>query len=222
MATHDAGSAVRARQRASCSAAPAVPELQAAVQVVKGPLQVHHDPPPSMAHVQQGCQPAGSVSVSAHLLASQTDAPLPKNLTQDATVSAHLRPCEARILDVGPQGESPHRTHGNYSNVSVVYDSGSASSRSPSESFSGGERSRQKASAGSVWSSTAQQQLHAAARTGKNGKSRLGEETGPSGKAVTSGQKRQALSELRTQKMKHSQREQQAWTQGTDDSDDFV
>ena len=49
-----------------------------------------------------------------------------------------------------------------------------------------------------------------------------GQPSKEAGKAVGSGQKRQALSELKSQKVKHSQREQQAWTQGTDDSDDFA
>ncbi len=75
-------------------------------------------------------------------------------------------------------------------------------------------------------SSAPQQHSHAVARSGINGKSRLGEGTGHTGKvpnkAVATGQKRQALGELGPQRVKHSQKDVLAWTQCTDDSDDFA
>ncbi len=75
-------------------------------------------------------------------------------------------------------------------------------------------------------SSAPQQHSHAVARSGINGKSRLGEGTRHTGKGadrgVATGQKRQALGELEPQRVKHSQKEVLAWTQCTDDSDDFA
>lgn len=66
-------------------------------------------------------------------------------------------------------------------------------------------------------------QHQARARAGNNSMSRLSEEAGPAGRAaskvLTPGQKRQALCELGPQRMKHSQKDMPAWTQGTDDSD---
>ena len=213
-----------AGHHASCSAAHITPDVKVAEALVEEPLQVHgYRAPPSMPQVQQRSCPAASASVSACLLARQKDVPLLVNLVQEPTVSPQLALSAVAHKDAGPPGGN----HGRFGNVSVVYDSGSASSRSPSENFSGGGRSLQKDSAGSVRSAAAQQQQqHVGARSGKNTKSRLGEEAGLSGKKAgkpgTPGQKRQALSELRPQKVKHSQREQQAWTQGTDDSDDFA
>jgi len=75
-------------------------------------------------------------------------------------------------------------------------------------------------------SSAPQQHSHAVARSGINSKSRLGEGIRHTGKgpnrAVASGQKRHALGELEPQRVKHSQKELLAWTQCTDDSDDFA
>ena len=75
-------------------------------------------------------------------------------------------------------------------------------------------------------SSASQQHSHAVARSGINGKSRLGEGTRHTGKgadrAGATGQKRQALDEIGPQRVKHSQKEVLAWTQCTDDSDDFA
>ena len=99
--------------------------------------------------------------------------------------------------------------------MDVVHDSSSG------DSFANGGRFAGGAAMGSVVRAAIQHQ--ARARAGNNSMSRLREETGPAGgaagKTLMPGQKRQALSELGPQRLKHSQKEMPAWTQGTDDSD---
>lgn len=102
-----------------------------------------------------------------------------------------------------------------FGSMDVVHDSSSG------DSFANGGRFAGGAAMGSVVRAAVQHQ--ARARAGNNSMSRLREETGPAGgaagKMLMPGQKRQALSELGPQRLKHSQKEMPAWTQGTDDSD---
>ncbi len=215
-----------ARQQASRPAAGVAPASQVAEDSVRRPTHVPHKrAAPIMAQGQPG--PFTQASASAQLLDGQQAASLPESLAQRAVGAPQsAAPGPVRHVDARPQAESPRCTHGSFIHVDVVLDSGSESCKSSSKSFSHSASSRQNGSAGSVPSAAAQQQVQKAAKSGMPGKSRLGDVRGqPSkeaGKAVGSGQKRQALSELEPQKVKHSQREQQAWTQGTDDSDDFA
>ena len=102
-----------------------------------------------------------------------------------------------------------------FGSMDVVHDSSSG------DSFANGSRSAGGAAMSSMVRPAGQHQ--ARARAGNNSMSRLSEETGPAGgaagKVLTPGQKRQALSELGPHRVKHSQKEMPAWTQGTDDSD---
>ena len=200
------------QQDACCPAAPIVASIRALSGPVPGLVQAHgEEAAPSLAQLQLGCRPAASAP--ARLSAGQALAGVPETL-------AHKAPATK------PHAGSPRCTHGPFSHVSVVYDSGSVDCRSSSNSLGSSGKSLQNVEAGSVRASAGQQPVHPVIRSGTTSKSRLGEETQPSrkgiGNAVASGQKRQALSELRPQMVKHSQREQQAWTQCTDDSDDFV
>ena len=102
-----------------------------------------------------------------------------------------------------------------FGSVDIVHDSSSGDSFANSGRCAGG------AAMSSMARPAGQHQAHA--RAGNNSMSRLSEETGPAGgaagKVLAPGQKRQALSELGPQRVKHSQKEMPAWTQGTDDSD---
>lgn len=123
---------------------------------------------------------------------------------------------------VKPEARFSASDHGNFSNVSVVYDS--ASGRSSSSSG----KSLQAKHRDSACSPAKQQQQqpHAMARPAVHSKTRLGQEAGladrPGSKVVAPGTKRQALSELEPQRVKHAQKELQAWTQCTEESDDFM
>ena len=215
-----------ARQPAARPAAPIMPSAQAARRSVQEPAQTRTQTAiSSMAHLQPGSPHAAQ---AARFQAVQQSAPLPERLMQEAAASPHLAaPCASGLRDVTrPQAESARCRQGNFSNVSVVHDSGSEDCKSSSKSASSNGPFLQSAGAGSVHAAAGQHASNATARSGKASKSRLKEETWPTGKetgkAITSGQKRQALGELRPQQAKHSQREQQAWTQCTDDSDDFA
>lgn len=199
---------VSAQPHASSLAAPIMASVQAGKGVVSGPVQAREEEAaPSLAQLQPGSRPAASAP--AQLPARQAPAGLPETLAHKAPApppSAAM--CAAGTMAAKPHAESPRRSNGAFSHVSVVYDSGAANCRSSSSSFGSSGQSLQNVKRGSVRPS------------------RLGEERQPAqskpGNAVASGQKRQALSELRPQTVKHSQREQQAWTQCTDDSDDFA
>ena len=214
------------RQPAACPTAAVAPAPQVAEKSVRGPAPVHDErAAPSMAQKQRG--PCTEAPASAQLLGSQQAASLSESLAQRAVGAPQsAAPCAVWPQDVRQQAEYPRCVTGNFSHVDVVLDSGSENGKNSSKSLSHSGGSLQNGSAGSVRSAAAQQQVQKAARSGLTSKSRLGEERGhPSkeaGVAAVSGQKRQALSELKPQKVKHSQREQQAWTQCTDDSDDFV
>lgn len=223
LAVHSPLPASAAGQHPSCPPAHLVPSLQAAEEVVQKATPGKAGP--SIAQLQQRPRPEASASVQT--LAGQQAASLPGSLAQRAVGGPQsAAACQVRHLDVRPQAESLRHIEGDFSHVDVVFDSGSESCKNSSKSLSHSSSSLQKGSAGSVRSSAAEQHLQKAARSGMPSKSWLGEQRGqPSqgaGKAVASGQKRQALSELKPQKVKHSQREQQAWTQCTDDSDDFA
>ena len=175
--------------------------------------------------VSLGSQPCSARMESKHqqTIHQRSNLSMPCNDRTAVAAAAPTASAGARVPGQGPaeavaaSGTRPQSSSSDrrFGSVDVIHDSSSG------DSFANGGRSAGGAAVSSMARPAGRHQ--ARARAGNNSMSRLSEETGPvggaAGKALIPGQKRQALSELGPQKVKHSQKEMPAWTQGTDDSD---